>query len=125
MSSRLFGSRRSTLRSAGLGGAGLAAGRLLVRGRSVAADLLRVSAERLFNASGRELAATSGRPWFTEASIVLLELASRWCWVCAAVIDTRRLRAESSAAVGRAFTPCGPPLKLTRFPLCSFTTFLD
>src|SRR5205823_4155143 len=69
------------------------------------------------------VAATSGRPWLTEARKLRSPRApSKWRF-CSAVMETwRSCSALRSSRLTSARMPPGPPLKLTRVTLRSFTT---
>jgi hypothetical protein len=72
------------------------------------------------NSPGFAVAATAGRPWLTEANWLRSERAALSCSTCAAAGGMWRSCAKvSSWAVGRAFTPPVPPLKLTRVTFCT------
>lgn len=72
-------------------------------------------APRFSISPGRLVAATAGCPWFTLAESDLSAAAACSCCVCSAVGGVWCARpAASSAAVGRAWVPPLPPLKLTR-----------
>ena len=64
-----------------------------------------------WKAVGLGVAATSGRPWFTDAHCARSLRASSSCWVCTEVALICRSRAAASwAALGLAVMPPWPPL---------------
>src|SRR5208337_2213271 len=72
---------------------------------------LAATAPEPLNSPGFAVAATAGRPWFTDAKSSWFVLAACTCWVCIAVAGVCCwCIAVSSAAVGRAISPPSPPL---------------
>lgn len=64
--------------------------------------------------AGRDVAATSGRPWLWLSARAGLLADAVMCLVCSAVAGVcRSLSAERSRAVGSALNPFAPPTKLT------------
>ena len=69
------------------------------------------TAPRPENSPGRAVAATAGRPLFTEAKCARLALAVCSCWTCSEVAVMCRSRfAAISTDVARALIPPLPPL---------------